>query len=616
MTVIADKTTLISPPIILHDGFLSPAPEFPLDALSTCLATSTGPSSPVALPLTALIDTTLFGDLDDTFAPPSLGTVTVTLSRHETTSDPIVGKSPKAAAQPLGPPPHPEQSADGSNPQRPPIRPNSAIRSRFDQEPNPFEQSFSRSSHHSQSSLSDRTTPPRGTDATSTRHNALPPLSSLTSPAAADPSHFPWLANSLRSGPLSPAMLAGPQNGHPQPNASAQRGGPNNEVGGGHPNEGGAFESTGFRTGFTPGTGSGFTPGYNALLNSSLGALAMPSPNTAAFLNSITNATPLGGESDVAAAAHAGVHGQHMPPHPHDGNLHPPSALPPHMQAHHPLPHTNSQGEIPQDTITPNTLSALTGVFGEMARAQPGPQQNPSFYAPAMGPPHPMPAPMPHVDYAQQSANAASQAANGLFLLSQAHQELSKREEEGRTPPQSAKSQGGRNVSGQAGSGKAANGGGAGQKRKSDVGPSGSATKPAKKGKKNNKDNNNANTASGSTPPKAMKAPPTMSPMDSMDSDDDDEGNGLNASGKPETEEDKRKNFLERNRQAALKCRQRKKAWLNELQSKVEGLTIENERLQQTVQSMHEEVGRLTAILMQHRDCGLGIPTAYGRPIR
>ncbi|WVR05469.1 hypothetical protein IAU60_002485 [Kwoniella sp. DSM 27419] len=514
-------------------------------------------------------------------------------------------KSPKAATQPLGPPGQPE--AHDGNPQRPPIRPNSAIRSRFDQEPNPFEQSFSRSSHHSSSSLSDRTTPPRGTDATSTRHNALPPLSSLTSPAAADPSQFPWLANSLRSGPLSPAMLAGPQNGNPQQNpAGQQRAGQGNEQGH-HPNEG-AFESTNFRTGFTPGTGSGFTPGYNALLNSSLGNLAMPSPNTTAFLNSITNGTPIGEGSDVAAAA-VGNQAHQMQQTAQDGSLHPPSALPPHMQVHHPLPHTNSQGEVPQETITPNTLSALTGVFGDMTRAQPG-QPAPPFYAPNMAqhgshPGAPMPVPMPHVDYAQQSANAASQAANGLFLLSQAHQELSKREEEGRTPPGTGR----RSQSSQPG--KPANGAAVpvatGTKRKSDAG--GAGTKVAKKGKK----------AAGSTPPKGAKME-FMTPNDmSMGDSDDDEDDGeprLNAQGKPETEEDKRKNFLERNRQAALKCRQRKKAWLNELQSKVEGLTIDNERLQQTVQSMHEEVGRLTAILMQHRDCGLGIPTAYGRPIR
>ena len=59
-------------------------------------------------------------------------------------------------------------------------------------------------------------------------------------------------------------------------------------------------------------------------------------------------------------------------------------------------------------------------------------------------------------------------------------------------------------------------------------------------------------------------------------------------------------------RTAALKCRQRKKAWLNELQSKVEGLQMENDRLNQTVAGLHDEVSRLTGILMQHRDCGLG----------
>ncbi|WVW82725.1 hypothetical protein I302_104736 [Kwoniella bestiolae CBS 10118] len=590
--------SIVPPSIIRHDGFLSPAPCFPLDPLTTFVPSFSTPASPVPLPLTSLINCDLIVDLDDDVTSTPLTSI-ITPFNH--INLPLTAKSPKAVGEPLGPPPNPESNG-GDNPQRPPIRPGSGIRSRFDQEPNPFEQSFSRSSHHSSSSLSeDRTTPPRGTDATSTRHNALPPLSSLTSPAAADPSQFPWLANSLRSGPLSPAMLAGPQNGNPQPNNAHARAGGSNEPNG-HPNEGNAaFESTGFRTGFTPGTGSGFTPaGYNSFMGPGLGALAMPSPNTAAFLNSITNSTPLAEGSDVAAAAAANGHPGPMPGDGH--NLQPPSAIPPHLQQHHGLPHNNSQNEIPQETITPNTLSALTGVFGEMARANSGPQPGPQYFASAMGPPHPgaVPVPMPHVDYAQQSANAASQAANGLFLLSQAHQELSKREEEGR---------GGTPVRGRGPKG--ANGAQAGQKRKSDVGP-GSANKPAKKGKKNSLSGTGTVPPQDNTPPKSAK----QESIDSGDSDDDggkyDGGND----GKPETEEDKRKNFLERNRQAALKCRQRKKAWLNELQGKVEGLTIENERLQQTIQSMHEEVGRLTAILMQHRDCGLAIPTAYGRPIR
>jgi len=64
---------------------------------------------------------------------------------------------------------------------------------------------------------------------------------------------------------------------------------------------------------------------------------------------------------------------------------------------------------------------------------------------------------------------------------------------------------------------------------------------------------------------------------------------------KPETEEEKRKNFRERNRQAALKCRQRKKAWLAQLQAKNEYLTQENQRLQEALVSTREELARLTA---------------------
>ncbi|KAG9038347.1 hypothetical protein FRB95_001759 [Tulasnella sp. JGI-2019a] len=81
------------------------------------------------------------------------------------------------------------------------------------------------------------------------------------------------------------------------------------------------------------------------------------------------------------------------------------------------------------------------------------------------------------------------------------------------------------------------------------------------------------------------------------------------------TEEEKRKNFLERNRQAALKCRQRKKAWHSDLQRRVEFLTSENERLRGTVVSMRDEVTRLSAVVVAHRSCGLGgivVPGQHG----
>lgn len=56
-------------------------------------------------------------------------------------------------------------------------------------------------------------------------------------------------------------------------------------------------------------------------------------------------------------------------------------------------------------------------------------------------------------------------------------------------------------------------------------------------------------------------------------------------------------------RPAALKCRQRKKAWLNQLQTRVDGLTAENERLKNIVSNLTDEVGRVSTVLGQHRDC-------------
>ncbi|KAI8884638.1 hypothetical protein K501DRAFT_271590 [Backusella circina FSU 941] len=70
-------------------------------------------------------------------------------------------------------------------------------------------------------------------------------------------------------------------------------------------------------------------------------------------------------------------------------------------------------------------------------------------------------------------------------------------------------------------------------------------------------------------------------------------------------DDEKRKNFLERNRQAALKCRQRKKQWLNNLQARVEYLSNDNEQLQIQANLMRDEVMHLRGILMAHKDCQL-----------
>lgn len=95
----------------------------------------------------------------------------------------------------------------------------------------------------------------------------------------------------------------------------------------------------------------------------------------------------------------------------------------------------------------------------------------------------------------------------------------------------------------------------------------------------------------------------------------------------PEDEE-KRKNFLERNRLgiyihgtqtlfyrigslilyiflylAALKCRQRKKQWLNNLQMRVEYLTNDNDQLQMEADALRKEIMDLKTLLVAHKDC-------------
>lgn len=82
--------------------------------------------------------------------------------------------------------------------------------------------------------------------------------------------------------------------------------------------------------------------------------------------------------------------------------------------------------------------------------------------------------------------------------------------------------------------------------------------------------------------------------------------NSVSSSSKEDDdEESKRKHFLERNRQAALKCRQRKKQWLANLQHRVEFLSTDNEQLQSQATMLREEVINLKTLLLAHRDCAV-----------
>ncbi|KAG5715416.1 hypothetical protein E4T56_gene6670 [Termitomyces sp. T112] len=326
--------------------------------------------------------------------------------------------------------------------------PRASRRKDFDKEPNPFEQSFGAKPEP------DR--PPSRDRRSASPRPVLPPLASISSPA--DPSYAWYSAQTLRAGPLSPAMLAGPQ---PAP---------------------APFDPASFRTGLTP--RSGLTPrtGLTPLVP---GPAFPPSPNTAAFM-AIMNTQPA------------------------------------------------------NPTITPNTLNALNGALD---------------------------APQPYIS----ASNAANTAANGLFLLSQAHQELEKRQQDAQRQ----------------------------------------AAAPARRAPKRAADPAPAPTRA---PPKRSRANTRRRSVsqdddiddigdDDDDNDDDEENSPHDARSrrtngkKPETEEEKRRNFLERNRQAALKCRQRKKAWLAQLQAKVEYLTNENERLTSALVNSREEISRLSALV-------------------
>jgi len=99
---------------------------------------------------------------------------------------------------------------------------------------------------------------------------------------------------------------------------------------------------------------------------------------------------------------------------------------------------------------------------------------------------------------------------------------------------------------------------------------------------------------------------------DSQDQEQDDEEEQLNENGKKMTDEEKRRNFLERNRVAALKCRQRKKQWLANLQAKVEMYSAENDTLNSQVQQLHDEIRNLRTLLMGHKDCPVGHAQGIG----
>jgi ATF/CREB family transcription factor len=449
------------------------------------------------------------------------------------------GKEGVTANAPLAPPPKPNQSGDNNND----YFSAGSKPTHFSSEPNPFENAFG-------SNPSDTPGKPQ-----------LPGVTSLTSPASLLPSVTPGWPGSLRSGPLSPAMLTGPTS--------------NNDYFSSDHHFSGSFPTpneSSLRTGLTPGGGGSMFP--------------QPSPNSQALYNSLQSGGATPGTLDfhrTAMTARA------------------------HSQA-------NSNFSMPNSTSQP--------------------QQNPNIQPDLDSKPY-----NPNGQSQQQdnqdpfSSHQTNDAANGLFMLAQAggqQQQQRNGQQNFGMPPQQQQphhqqsyhgmpqeqgidGRAGKNSVGSNLSGDTENGPG-------DYSDVGSETKPQARAARGKKGSAGKGAANGKRKTEETPSKPVskrqrtnnsmggMSNMD-MEMDEDEEEIDENAmddshpDGKKMTDEEKRKNFLERNRVAALKCRQRKKQWLANLQQKVEIFSTENDALAATVTQLREEIVGLKTLLLAHKDC-------------
>ncbi|XP_047461307.1 cyclic AMP-responsive element-binding protein 5 isoform X2 [Mugil cephalus] len=149
----------------------------------------------------------------------------------------------------------------------------------------------------------------------------------------------------------------------------------------------------------------------------------------------------------------------------------------------------------------------------------------------------------------------------------------------------------------------------------------------------------------GSPPAPALSGPPQLSPVAQQmqashsqhaslqggsscsSSSGGGEGGGGGSGGRrrrtaEQDPDERRQKFLERNRAAATRCRQKRKLWVSSLEKKAEELTHTNLQLQNEVTSLRSEVGQLKQILLTHKDCPVtarqreaqGYPTAGVSP--
>ncbi|KAG9250485.1 bZIP transcription factor [Emericellopsis atlantica] len=437
------------------------------------------------------------------------------------------GPANAEAAKPLAPPPRPGQQQNQQASNNADYFSQQPGGGSLSLEPNPFEQSFSGGGSSGQPET------PGGTKLPSVHTLASP--SSLLPPGNTTP--FNWgPGSSLRTGPLSPAMLSGPaqdyfgdahhlRGGFPTPNESS------------------------LRSGLTPG-GSGSMFPTN-------------SPGSQSFIASIS-----GGVTPSTIDFHRTAMSAAAKREQNNNNNNKQTQQQPAQQA--------QQG---QQTSQPATTQPQ-----EMSNGDTHIKAEPKTFD-------------PH----------DNDAANGLFMLAHGGNGSQGTNQFAAT---SAPSVHAHTATVQ---GPAMNGGpGRGMSEHSMGSDESEQTKPSTrgKGKKNNQATNGRRKAEEPLPkaPANKKAKGnsgnSVNGMSVEPSDDEDDMKDDGHGGKTKmTDEEKRKNFLERNRVAALKCRQRKKQWLANLQSKVEMFSNENEALSGQITQLREEVVNLKTLLLAHKDC-------------
>lgn len=401
---------------------------------------------------------------------------------------------------PLGPPPKPSQGTNGDYFSQ--VHLDSSNNHPYQSEPNPFEAQFGNPSE--------------------TPGKLLPPVAALTSPSAVLPNETPgW---SLRAGPLSPAMLAGP--------ATADYFDTNYSRSFPTPNE------SGLRTGLTPGGGGSMFPAPSPNSQGIFNALHLgaQTPNTLDFLRT--------GASAKAATSNLG-----------------PTSQPTEVQASQSmdLKLPTTQAPTAESFVHPDA-DAANGLF-MLAQSNGG--RNGQFSVPDRAP---IPAASSHAPAVMPvQVPVIHKNGNGTSSSPPADNDTSDSDQSEVVAKPATRSRGRRTTE----------------------------TKPA---------NNRRKAADQPVKQPATKKQKAAAAHDkAAEPPSDDEE--MAKDGRKMTDEEKRKNFLERNRVAALKCRQRKKQWLQGLQAKADLYGQENDLLTQQVNTLREQVLQLRQILMQHKDC-------------